>query len=94
VTRIPRLLADISGHIARDHLSRPGAHATAAQHRAWRAANPELKAANNARYRSKKFWTEQLRLRVLQIVIQRDAPLARDALAQAVAELTNKRRPL
>lgn len=83
---ISRLLEEISGHVDRDHASRKGAHATAEQHREWRAANPESIRAANERYRDKHRFLDRLRARVLAIILRRDPDLAKEAMAEALED--------
>ncbi len=83
---VGRVLADIAGHIDRNHQSTKGAHATREQHRAWRAAHPAAKAASDRHFRERHRYLDQLRLRVLAIVLRRDPELAADALAEAIKD--------
>jgi hypothetical protein len=77
------LLAQITGHVDRRRAGH-GAHWTAEQHRAYRAAHPDRKAAADRRYRQRTKAIARIRLLILQDYLQRHPDEATAAMTAAI----------
>lgn len=86
--RDAQIAREVGGHIEGHGR---GAHATAEEHRRWRAANRDRKSAYDQAYRAKRRAEDRLRRAALAYVLEQDPELARAAVAVAVAE--TKPRP-